>query len=229
MPSRASLWRWFVRGADAVAGDQLRVVEVVAGVHAHAFGQAAAHRDLLVLVEQRDLDAVDLARIRGDDAERRFHRAVEIVAAPVAGQRRIEHVAEPVQDHRLLRLGEDAVVDALVVGRAGGDARERAARHHDQLAAERLDRFHLRLVGADHVVDARGGVGGEVIGAAARGDAARPGGRVRRRASGGSARARSASRGPCRAAPCPSPRRRRGRATTGAADRRSSRPSRARP
>ena len=49
--------------ADAVAGDQLGVVEVVAGVHAHAGGQAPAHRDLLVLVEQRDLDAVDLARV----------------------------------------------------------------------------------------------------------------------------------------------------------------------
>ena len=63
-----------LRAADAVAGDQLGVVEVVAGVHAHAFGQAPAHRDLLVLVEQRDLDAVDLARVGGDDAERRLHR-----------------------------------------------------------------------------------------------------------------------------------------------------------
>jgi hypothetical protein len=49
------------RAADAVAGDQLGVVEVVAGVHANAGGQAPPHRDLLVLVEQRDLDAVDLA------------------------------------------------------------------------------------------------------------------------------------------------------------------------
>ena len=53
--------------------------------------------------------------------------------------------------------------------------------------------------------------------------------RAPRRASGGSARARSASRGPCRAARCPSPRRRPGRATRGAADRRWSRPSRSRP
>ena len=113
------------RRADAVAGDQLGVVEVVAGVHANAFGQAPPHRDLLVLVEQRDLDAVDLARIGGDDAERGRHRRVDVAAAPVAGQRRIEHVAEPVQDHRLLRLRQDPVVDALVVGQRWS-RRERA-------------------------------------------------------------------------------------------------------
>ena len=43
---------------------------------------------------------------------------------------------------------------------------------------------------------------------------------------GGSARAPPASRGPCRAAPCPSPRRRRGRATRDSAGRRSCGPSR---
>ena len=36
MPSSASLCRWLASAADAVAGDQLGVVEVVAGVHAHA-------------------------------------------------------------------------------------------------------------------------------------------------------------------------------------------------
>ena len=36
MPSSASLWRWLALRAHAVAGDQLGVVEVVAGVHAHA-------------------------------------------------------------------------------------------------------------------------------------------------------------------------------------------------
>ncbi len=35
-----------------VAGDQLRVVEIVAGVHAHALGQAPAHDDFLILIEQ---------------------------------------------------------------------------------------------------------------------------------------------------------------------------------
>ncbi len=85
------------RAAGAVAGDQLGVVEVVAGVHANAFGKAAPHRDLLVLVEQRDLDAVDLARIGGDDAERDVHRPVDgvavvrLAAEPVAGELRVEH------------------------------------------------------------------------------------------------------------------------------------------
>ena len=65
-----------------VAGDQLGVVEVVAGVHAHALGQAAAHGDLLVLVEQRDLDAVDLGGVRVDDAERRVHRRASWSALP---------------------------------------------------------------------------------------------------------------------------------------------------
>ena len=48
--------------ALAVAADQLRVVEVVAGVEAHAVGQPAAQLDLAPGVEQRDLDAVDLRR-----------------------------------------------------------------------------------------------------------------------------------------------------------------------
>ena len=39
--------------------------------------------------------------------------------------------------HRLPGLRQDAVVHALVVGGASGDAGERAARHHDQLAARR--------------------------------------------------------------------------------------------
>ena len=43
------------------------VVEVVAGVHAHARRQPAAHGDLLLLVEQRDLDAVHLGGIVADD------------------------------------------------------------------------------------------------------------------------------------------------------------------
>ena len=49
--------------AVLVAADQLRVVEVVAGVEAHAVGERAAERDLALVVEQRDLDAVDLVRV----------------------------------------------------------------------------------------------------------------------------------------------------------------------
>ena len=40
---------------------------------------------------------------------------VEVARAPVARQRRVEHVAEPVQDHGLAHLGEDAPVHLGVV------------------------------------------------------------------------------------------------------------------
>jgi hypothetical protein len=52
--------------------------------------------------------------------------------APVAGERRIEHLAQPMDDHRLLHLAQDAAIDPRVVVRALGGARQRAARHHDQ-------------------------------------------------------------------------------------------------
>ncbi|MCY1517728.1 hypothetical protein D9M68_524250 [compost metagenome] len=156
--------------AETVAGDQLGVVEVVARVHAHALRQAAAHGDFLVLVEQRNLDAVDLVRVRRDDAYGRVHGRIDVLRAPVARQRRVEHVAQPVQHHGLLRLAQDAVVHALVVGGAFCHAGQCAARHHDQLAAERLDGGHLLLVAADHVVDALHVVDVQVVGAAARGD-----------------------------------------------------------
>ena len=90
--------------ALVVAGDQLGVVEVVAGIHAHALGELAAHDDLLVLVEQRDLDAVDLGGVRVDDADGGLHRRHVVGAAPVAGERGIEHLAQPVDDDGLLGL-----------------------------------------------------------------------------------------------------------------------------
>ena len=155
---------------EAVAGDQLGVVEVVARVHAHARRQAPAHGDFLVLVEQRDLDAVYLAGVGGDDAQRGVHGCVEVGGAPVAFQRRVEHVAQPVQHHGLPGLTQYPVVDALVVGGVSGHAGQGAAGHHDQLAAQCLDGFHLLLVAADHVIHCLHGVEVQVIGAAAAGD-----------------------------------------------------------
>ncbi len=58
----------------AVAGDQLRIIEVVAGVHAHALGQARAQRDLLVPVEQGELDAVDLGGMGRHHIDADVHR-----------------------------------------------------------------------------------------------------------------------------------------------------------
>ena len=101
--------------------------------------------------------------------------AVSIAAStslrsPIARQRRVEHLAQPVQDDRLLRLAEDAAVDALVVGRTRRDARERAAGHDDQLAAQLLDRGHLLFVAGDDLIDRLDVLQHQVIGAAARGD-----------------------------------------------------------
>ncbi|CAG9205117.1 hypothetical protein BCAR13_1560013 [Paraburkholderia caribensis] len=139
--------------ADTVPRDQLGIVEIVAGVHPHALGQPTTHRDFLILVEQRDLDPVDLAGVRRDDAERSIHCVVEICGAPIACQCRVEHIAQPVQHNRLPRLAQDAVVHAFVVGWRFRHAGKRAARHDDQGPAQRLDRFHLFFVRANHVVD----------------------------------------------------------------------------
>ena len=56
MPSNASLW------PASIAEDEAVVVEVVAGVHADAGRELAAHGDFEICVEQGDLDAVDLWR-----------------------------------------------------------------------------------------------------------------------------------------------------------------------
>ena len=198
------------------------------------FGQLAAHGDLLVLVEQRDLDAVDLGGVRIDDADARSPSPHVVGAAPVAGERGIEHLAQPVDDHRLAAPGaEHAVVDALVVGGRLGDARQRAAGHDDETAARLLDRRHLLLVGADHLVDgahaARDRDGRcRSPRRSARGGRCAPPRPCRPSTARGSARARSASRGPCRAGRCPSPRPRRGPGPRGIRGRRSCAPNRPR-
>ena len=74
--------------------------------------------------------------------------------APVAGQRRIEHVAEPVDDHGLADLRQHAVIDLGVVVGAAAELCQRARGHQDDAAAGLLDRRDLLLIGADHVVDA---------------------------------------------------------------------------
>ena len=143
-----------------VAADQLGEVEVVARVHAHAGRQQAAQRDLLAGVEQRHLDAVDLRGVRADHRRADVGRARVVGIAresaradPVAGERRIEHLAQPVQDHRRAHLRQHAAVDGrVVVGRARARG-ERAARHQDDAAARGLDRRALLLVGGDHALE----------------------------------------------------------------------------
>ncbi len=157
-----------VRIALVVAGDQFGVVEIVAGIHEHAGFQPAAHGDLAVLVEQRDLDAVDLGGVVVDDGDRGVGRAVEVGRAPIAGERRVEHVAEPVDDDGLARARKDAAVDLGVVVGGAGDAGERARSHQHDAPADGLDGLDLFLIGADDVVERLGVVGIELVGAAAR-------------------------------------------------------------
>ena len=88
--------------------------------------------------------------------------------APVARERGVEHVAQPVQDDRLAHLREQPVVDqAVLVGRARAGG-ERAARHHDQPPAQALDGLGLMLVGVDHVGHGQALARHQVVGAAAR-------------------------------------------------------------
>ena len=101
-----------------------------------------------------------LAAFARDDGEADVHRARVMRVAresaradPVAGERRVEHLAEPVQDHRRAHLRQDAVVDVrVVVGRLRARG-QRAARHQDDAAAGALDRRALLLVGGDHALD----------------------------------------------------------------------------
>ena len=92
-----------------VAADQCSEVEVVARVHPNTRRKPAAERNLLLVVEQRDLDAVDFRSLRANDVGANVHRerVVRIVALgaqPVTGERGIEHLAQPMQDHRLADL-----------------------------------------------------------------------------------------------------------------------------
>ena len=68
-------------------------------------------------------------------------------AAPVALQRRVEHRAEPVQDHRLGGLAQEVAVDLQVVLGAVRRGGEGAGGHQDGLRAGLLDEGELLLVG----------------------------------------------------------------------------------
>ncbi len=111
MPSRASEW-W-----RAVAVDQFRVVEVVAGVEADAFGQGRTQGHLVAGVQQGNLDAVHLVRVVADQGQERLRGRGDVVGAPVAGQGGIEHGAEPVQDDGLVHFLQQRGVHVQVVFR----------------------------------------------------------------------------------------------------------------
>ena len=111
-----------------------------------------------------------LCGVLADQGQHRLHGRLEVAAAPVAGERGIEHLAEPVQDHLAAALADQAAIDGEVVVRPLGDAAERAARHQDDLAAMLLDMADLLLIGADHVVEAARGLRIELVGAGAAGE-----------------------------------------------------------
>ena len=93
-----------------------------------------------------------LADVVRDDADADVHRGHVVVAAEIALERRVEHLAQPVDDARLAQLGEDPVVDRDVVVRRARAGGERAAGHEHDPPAQPLDRRDLLLVSADHVV-----------------------------------------------------------------------------
>ena len=159
-----------VARAPAVTADRRRIVEVVARVHPHTFGEAGAHRDLALLVEERDLHAVDPGGVLVHDGQQRLRRAVEVARTPVSGQRGIEHVAQPVDDDRRADLREDPRVDLLVVLGATGAGRECARGHQDDASAHALDEPALLLVGRLDVRQRHARPRLELIGARARGE-----------------------------------------------------------
>src|SRR5262249_60401142 len=84
-----------------VSGDKFGIVEVVDGIHFHWLVEAPAHVDLALLVEQRDLDAIDLRRVGVDNGNSRVHRLVEIGGAPIACKLWSGHGAEAVDAYGL--------------------------------------------------------------------------------------------------------------------------------
>ena len=153
--------------AGLIASNQFGVIEIISGVHAHALGEAPAHGDFLVLVEQRDLHPVDFAGVRVDDADGRVHGLVVVGRTPVSGQGRIKHLTQPVNDHRLAHLRQDAVVDFFVIGRRLGDPCQRAAGHKDDPATEFFYRRELFFVGAQDIIEAARVLDSQLVGACA--------------------------------------------------------------
>ena len=156
--------------ALAVPFDQLRIVEIVTGEAQDTVRKPGAKLDLLGIVEKRDLDAFDLILVFVDDPQDAFERRLELGAAPITRQLRIEHVAEPVQDDLVPGLRENATIDLGVIVSGGCDAGKRAARHHDGAAAMLLHIFDLCFVRPDDIIK-RSRLGrDEMIGSGAAGE-----------------------------------------------------------
>ena len=149
--------------AALVALDEADVVEVVAREHAGGLGQPLAHGDLGVGVEQAHLHARHLVAVVLDDLQQRGRRGIRVVGAEVAGERRVERGAEPVQHDRAGGGAEHLAVDAAVVVGGLRGAREMAARHQHDAGAGVLRVVELLLVGVDHLLE-RDGLVADVVG-----------------------------------------------------------------
>ena len=106
-----------------------------------------------------------------DELQAHFGRLVQVERAPVAGQRRVEHIPQPMQDHWLPNLGQHSVVHLHVVIRTGCAGGQRAAGHQNDPPAKALDEADLLLVCPDDLVEGYLRTGFQVVGAGAAGDA----------------------------------------------------------
>ena len=156
--------------AMRVAGNEFGVVEIIAGIHPHAFWQAAAHGDFLLVVQKGDFHPIHLVGMGVDDGQRRLHRRHVVVVAPIAVQRWVEHFAQPMDNDGGPHAAQDAGIDALVIGGRFRRLGQRARRHEDDAAAHGLHRLALLLIGADDVIDGHVRAGGQMVGAGAGGD-----------------------------------------------------------
>ncbi len=134
-------------GCRPIAGHEFGVVEIVTRVHLHARRQPAAQRPLPLRIEQRYLDAFDLGRLRCDQRGDGIKGLHQVRTAPVAAQRRVEHLAEPVQHHGLVGRVQQPVIELQIVLRAARGLDQGAAGHEDHGAAFGLHHVHLLAEG----------------------------------------------------------------------------------
>lgn len=118
-----------------VALDQRGIVEVVAGIKPDAFGQAGAERLFMRLIQKGILTPSTLAGFSAISDSTKSEASATSRLPREARQRRVEHLAQPVQDHRLRSAVDQATVDLGIDLRRSTDGRQRAGRHRGQLAA----------------------------------------------------------------------------------------------
>ena len=134
----------------AIACDQVGIVEIIAGIKPDPGGQAGAECRLMPLIQQGYLDAIDLAGVFADQPQHEIRGAGDIGAAPIACQRRVEHIPQPMQDHRVARPVDQAAVNAGIDRLIRAHRGKGAAGHQDQLATHSLDRLGLMLIGGQN-------------------------------------------------------------------------------